>query len=73
MYEITLKESWKINPRKNGPLEKRSPEKKSSGKKIPGKKERNKKFYSTHKNVTVIFASKYKRILLMEKGFIVEF
>ena len=30
-------------------------------------------FYSTHKNVIVIFASKFRRILLIENGFVVEF
>ena len=29
------------------------------------------KFYSAHKNVTVIFLSKYRRIRLIENGFVV--
>ena len=31
------------------------------------------KFHSTHKNVTVIFVSKYRRLLFIENGFVVEF
>ena len=31
-------------------------------------------FYVTHENITVIFASKYRRVLLIENaGFVVEF
>ena len=50
----------------------RIPEKKSP-KKLPPGKMVFQKFYSTHKNVTVIFACKYRRILLSENEFVVEF
>ena len=63
--------------RKNGPLEKRSLEKTVRGKKIPRKMVPGemvfKIFYLTHKNVTVIFASKYRRFLLIGNGFVVKF
>ena len=73
---------------KNGPTEKKflmdkkSLQKLSLGKNVPGKKTPRKmvpgemvfkKFYSTHKHVTVIFAFKYRRILLVENEFVVEF
>ena len=56
---------------------KKGPQKIDPGKKIPGKKVPGKmvfyKFDSAHKNVSIIFASKYRQILLIENGFVVEF
>ena len=56
---------------------KKIPTKMVPGKKIPRKMVPGKivfyKFHSTHKNVIVIFAFKYRRILLIENGFVVEF
>ena len=72
-------------PRKMVPGEKWSFGTKVPGKKIPGQKISSKmvpgkmvpgkmvfkNFYSTHKNV--IFASKYRQVLLIQNGFVVEF
>ena len=46
---------------------KNNPRNNGAGKMVPGK------FYFTYKNITVIFASKYRRILLTENGFVLEF
>ena len=69
--ESRIKNPRKNGPLKNGPLEK-NPRKNGPWKNGP-RKMVFQKFYSTHKNVSVIFASKYRRILLIKNKFVVEF
>ena len=57
---------WKTGPRKDDPRVKKIPGKMVTRKKVLGKMVSGKivfyKFYSTHKNVSIIFAWKYRQI-----------